>query len=346
MKKFPPHLPSPACSINSHETMTKLKLFLASIISGLAAGLVGAIVMINAWYPATLNNTTVVVPNRNTNPTLDSSVVREWRPRLISVFDSSKKATTGNYYLASSRLGTAVVVNAGGWAIMDFVPKLTKNNIIGLDYQGQELVVEELVAAEKDGLWYIKFKGSDFRATASFAARGAVQANRILWGLGSDWQPYTVGQKITATSAVVSATEVTVKYPLRELGAENRVLITDRGEFVGFSNKDRIIIPVWMAPELLPKIMSGQKPPFVSFGWQGSFVTAVRAGVTSPAVDGFLLTDPGLNNEQLKKGDIILMIENQKVTPENIFELLLVAPPEFSVSIIRDTETLSLTIKK
>lgn len=345
MKKFPPHLPAQACSINSHERMTRLKLFLISVISGLIAGVVGAIIMVNAWYPTTFNNTTVVLPNRNSNPTLDSSVVRDWRPRLVTLYDNNKMPATGGYYLASSRLATAVVVNAGGWAVVEFIPKLNKNLVIGLDYQGHELKVEEIIPAEKDNLLFIKFSGTDFRATASFAAQSAVQSNRILWGLGSDWQPYTVGQKIVSQNPVTNVTEVPIKYPLRELGAENRVLITDRGEFVGFSSSERVIIPVWMVGEILPKIMAGQKPPFTTFNWQGNFVTAARIGSETMAADGFLITDPG-STTILKKGDIVIAVEGQKVTGENISELLTFAPAEFAITVLRATETLSLTIKK
>lgn len=344
MKKIPPHLPNPACSIVNHNRFMRLKLFIISIVAGLSAGLVGAMVMINAWYPTA--NTTVVVPNRNTTPSLDSSVVRDWRPRLITIYDESKTVSK-EYYLNTARVATAVVVNAGGWAVLPLT-KINKTNFVGLDYQGQTLRIEEVVTDENLSLTFIKLSGADFRATASFAERSVLQTGRVLWGFNTDWQPYRLGQtyhnpRAVQNGLVVSVAIDPVLYPIEDFGSENRVLITDRGEFVGFTNSARIVTPVWMVGQVLPRLASGQKPALLSFNWQGTFVEARRSEQGS--VDGFLVTD-SVPASVVKKGDVVITIDGQKVTPENLTALLTFAPAEFSVTVERNKILTDLIIKK
>lgn len=345
MKKIPPHLPHPSCSIINHERYMRLKIFLISTLAGLVAGIVGAVMMINAWYPTTFGNTTVVLPNRNATNSLDSSVVRDWRPRLIAIYDNTKTINK-DYYLSTARVSTAVVVNAGGWAVAPSL-KINKTNFSGLDYQGHELTIEDIVNDENAGLTFIKFSGADFRATASFAPRQTTETGRVLWGFDTDWEPYTVGQKMINTRAVQNGliTSVAidpVQFSLEETSSANQVLITDRGEFVGFSTTNRVITPVWMVGETLPKIVSGQKPPFWNFNWQGSFVEAPRANTA--VTDGFLVTEA--SGGVLKKGDIILTINGQKVNSTNMVELLMFAPDEFVVSVERAKVMSEIILKK
>lgn len=342
MKKIPPHLPPPSCSVTTHKQLDRVKIFVLSIGSGLVAGLVGALLMINAWYPTAYNNTAVVLPNRSANTaTLDSTVVRDWRARLITVYDESKLATS-EYYLPSARLTTSVVVNSAGWAVAPLT-KINKASAIGLDYQGHRLPIETTVVDDSRGLMFIKFKGSDFRATASFATPASLQTGRVIWGYNGEWQPYTIGQKIPAP-VVVSVMQAIPQFSLNELGSENRLLITDRGELLGFSTANRTIVPVWMVGELLPKIITGTKPPFVALNWRGSFVEESRQE-NSSLVKGFLITDPGKTTD-VHKGDVLVEVAGQTVTPDTLGELVLFAPDTFAINVLRGGKNLSISIKK
>lgn len=348
---MPPHLPNPSCSIANHERFMRLKIFLLSTAAGLMAGLVGAVVMINAWYPTAFGNTTLVIPNRGGAPSLDASVVRDWRPRLISIYDENKTINQ-NYYLSSARVATAVVVNAGGWTVLPSI-KINKT-YTGVDYQGHKLTIEEVVADETNGLTFVKFSGADFRATASFAARSSVQTGRVLWGYAGDWEAHQIAEKALNPRAVQNGTVISVAteptvYSFADLGAASRVLITDRGEFVGFSNANRVVVPVWMVGETLPKILSGQKPPFVNFNVQGSFVEAARTESNTTLNSGFLITEVTRTDKEpvvLKKGDIIVSINGQKVTADNLVELITFAPDTFTVTVDRNTILTELSLKK
>lgn len=350
MSAMAPHLPPPSCSVETHTRLTRLKLFFLTVVIALFTGMIGALLMVNAWYPTGLSNSTVLVPNRTAaSPTLSTSVIREWRHRVIELFDATK-IQQGKYYTEAARLTQAVVVNAGGWSVAPLMPMPHKTNLVGLDYQGHRLTVEQMIVDEPHKLLFIKFSGADFRADSVFASPSFLQPGRIVWGLSGDWQAYTIGPKNILANTNVAATLDTVTFSLSEPGAANRLLVTDRGEFVGFTDTGKTIIPVWMVGHILPQLLSSQAMPFLSFEWRGTFVDSVATDGVNQELGGFLVQDVERRNSKfetaVKKGDIVTKIQNQTVTRDNLAELLWSAPAEFSVTVIRAEKTINLIIKK
>lgn len=350
MTAFAPHLPPPACSVETHTHWTRVKLFALTVLIALLTGLVGALIMVNAWYPTGLSNSTILISNRtNNNPTLDVSIVRDWRSRVIELFDETK-IQQGIYYTEAARVTQAAVVSAGGWSVAPLVTLPSKVNLVGIDYQGHRLAVEKIIVDETHKLIFIKFIGADFRANSVFAPRSILQPGRTLWGLEHDWQPFTIGQKVSAPASIVSAANDNTVFSLLELGATNRLLITDRGELVGFTAENQAIIPVWMVGHLLSRLSLPDTEVALPFEWRGSFVESIKDGAENKDAGGFLVHEVLRRNlkvdHAVKKGDVIVKIQNQTVTRDNLAELILSAPDEFLVVVMRGEKNMNLIIKK
>lgn len=349
MKQFPPHLPPPACSVPHHNYIQRIVLFVIAVLSGLVAGTVGALFMISAWYPTGLTSTAEYsAPRTAIRPVLDSNIVRDWRPRLIAIYDQNKLVNK-KYFPETARLATAVVVNAGGWSVVPWSNALTKASVVGTDYQGQRLEVEHLVVDAERQLIYLKFKGANFRSTTVFAGSQALSPGRILWGGSSDWNLYTVGEPVLPASAVTTVSIDKTTHVLRELVKANQVLITDNGEFIGFSGTDKKIIPVWMVSQIIPQLTITTKTvPSWSFDWRGSFVELMVAEQGFVPSSGFLITEivRGGATHPVKSGDQIIKINNQLVTRENLVELLTFAPQTFVATVLRQNESIELSITK
>lgn len=348
MKQFPPHLPPPACSVPHHNYIQRILLLVIAIIAGLSAGTVGALLMINAWYPTGLTSTAeYAAPRAATRPVLDSNIVRDWRPRLIAVYDENK-AVNKKYFPETARITTAVIVNAGGWSVAPWSNALVKANSVGTDYQGQRLKVEKIIPDPERQLVYIKFSGANFRSTTVFADLHALLPGRLVWGGSSDWHLFTVDEPVVPTGLLQTVAVDKTVYTLRELSKSNQVLITDRGEFVGFSGSDQKIIPVWMVSHFVSKLVENTKTiPSWNFDWRGSFVELIATDQGFTQASGFLITDvKATSSHPLKIGDRIIKIDNQTVTPNNLVELLTAAQDTCKVTVVRLDQTLDFTITK
>ncbi|MBP7992074.1 MAG: hypothetical protein KAZ30_00255 [Candidatus Magasanikbacteria bacterium] len=349
MKQFPPHLPPPACSVPHHNYMQRLLLLIIAVISGLAAGTVGALLMINAWYPTGLTSSAeYAAPRASTRPVLDSNVVRDWRPRLIAVYDENK-AVNKKYFPETARLTTAVIVNAGGWSVAPWSTAFNKASLVGTDYQGQRLAVERFIPDPERQLVYIKFSGANFRSTTVFAGLNALTPGRLVWSGSSDWHLATIDEPVMPSGLISTVSVDKTVYTLRELSKSQQVLITDRGEFVGFSAPEQKIIPVWMINQIISQLAANTKTiPVWSFDWRGTFVelTASEQGFVQSA--GFLITEitRASANHPIKVGDQIIKINNQNVTRENFVELLTLAPESFTATVLRQEETIEIIITK
>jgi hypothetical protein len=222
-----------------------------------------------------------------------------------------------------------------------------KNTMLGVDYLGHRLTVKKIIPDESHGLAFIQFVGGDWRANTVFAPHNFIQPNRSVWALGAEWQPFTIGQKIFMAGPL-SASIDSIAFPITETGAANRLLITDRGELVGFTGQDQKIIPTWMVGFVLPSIVSTQNSQ--SFDWRGNFVVSTKTALENQSKSGFLLTEPphrnGKSDPLLKRGDLITHIENQSVTRENLAELLQSANTDFSITFIRGVSTTTAVVKK
>ncbi len=349
MKNFPPHLPPPACSVSHHNYMQRLLFLIIAVISGLAAGTVGALLMINAWYPTGLTvGTQYVAPRTSARPVLDSNIIRDWRPRLIAVYDENK-AVNKKYFPETARLTTAVVVNAGGWSVAPWSTAFSRAALVGIDYQGQRLLVERFIPDPDRQLVYLKFSGANFRSTTVFAGLSALAPGNLIWGGNSAWHLFTVDESLVPSGLITTVLVDKTIHTVRELITPNQALITDRGEFVGFSASNQKIIPVWMVNQIISKLTSETKiVPAWNFDWRGSFVELMASdqGFTQSA--GFLVTEVLRANSKhpIKVGDQIIKIDNQNVSSDNLVELLTLAPDPFAVTVLRQEKTLNLTINK
>lgn len=352
MPKIAPHLPAQACSINTHTRWAHLRWMVAIVAVAILAGSVSALMVVDRWYPVGVNGGTILTPAHDTalnSDPLDPAIVREWRYRIINLYDESKLAH-GVYYTDSAQVGQAVIINAGGWAVVRQGNASVKAGVTtAVDFQGTRYLIEKVIADNQHNLLYIKITGSNFRATTAFAPATTIASKRIFWGLAeADWRPYTVGEKeLASTNGTYSIFSEPVHYSLRELGASNQVLITSRGEFVGFSNDVGTIIPAWTVEYVLPNIITTGAPTLARFDWVGAMVTGARDGNSTKEVIGFYVADIKTKEiSTIKKNDVVVRIQGELADHNRLMEQIISAPAEFMVDVLRDGKTVQLKIKK
>ena len=353
MMKTAPHLPPPTCSVTSHHRWSNIRWFLVLSVIALASGATAALIVVDHWYPVGLGSNTGFILNRGTNNlgSIDPTIVREWRYRVLTLYDETK-LIQGSWYTNQAYLGEMVIINAGGWAVAPLTPgvMIKPGTTVALDWQGERFMIERIVPDPDHELLFIKLNGSNFRATTAFAPRASLVPGRGVWGLAaSDWQAFIIGNKEFDATGNHSLFVDPIKFSLRDGGVASRILLTDRGEFIGFSDARGHIKPVWTVEFSLPNIITKSTVLLARFDVLGTWVHGERVLETTKEVNGFYVSDIKTKDTgiiPLKRGDVIIKIQGESIDRERFVEQMITAPNEFMVTVIRNKKTIDLTIKK
>lgn len=351
MNKTAPHLPPQACSISTHTRWSNIRWLLIVLGVSFFAGLVAALVVVDRWYPVGLNGGTIFAPTHGALAQLDPSVVREWRYRVVNLYDETK-LTHGTFYSQQASLGQAVIVNSSGWAITPInVGSVVRPGVsAAIDWQGKRYAVEKVVPDTTHGILFVKISGSDWHANTAFASRSAITAGRGVWGLKSDdFLPLTLSEKQLIQTGGYSILTDPFYYSVREPGADGRILITDRGELVGFTNSASSLIPVWNVEYTLPNIITTNNPKLAGFDLLGMFVDGQRTPSSTKEIVGFYVTDVIGKTSltmPIKRGDVVVKVQGETVSQERLVEQVITAPNEFNVTVWRDGTLKDMKIKK
>lgn len=342
-----PHLPPPACSLEARHKWLTLKWVVFIVFLSFAAGSTAALLMVDYFYPLDMSGGAYYFINRTKNinsPALDAAIVREIRYRLVRIYDEAR-IIQGQFYPETALVAQAVVLNAGGWSVM-YAPQIindVKVKLVGVDYQGVRRVIEKKLVDNVHGLIYLKLEGIGFRA-ATFVNRNQSLSDLGIWGVNSNWQPLSVRFERTIKSPFYPASEAFSRF---ELGLEHvgRILLTDRGDLVGFSDKDGLLLPAWIVEAQLSSVLESgtlQKSPV---DWQGYMVEGMKAGGAWQEVTGFYIAESksASQKNRVGKGDIVIKIQGEAVRKDRLAEQLWFAPKEFSVTVLRGGKEMDLT---
>ena len=344
-----PHLPPRTCSVSAREIWSRLRWLALVIVLAVFAGATASLFMIDYWYPvdALVGSTAIINRADRGSPSLDAAAVRDWRYRLVRVYDESR-VVGANYYPAGALVGHAVVLSSSGWSVV-WAPSLSPEtkSLAGVDVYGIRHPVEKMLAAPESGLWYLKFSGDEFRATTIFGSSEALTPGQALWALNGEWQAVTVGARLPR-SGVQRATEPPYYYELSGYELAGRVIISERGEMIGVAGDRGILLPAWLIERQVPFLLESGVLDTRRPAWQGYFIEGVREGAVWKELSGFYDTGPSSAGavSNLKAGDVIVRVNNEPAEKDRLARLLLSAPDEFTLTVIRGGDEVKVAVRK
>lgn len=344
--KNPPHLPAQACRVDTYYRLQNVKWLL--LFAGLAfvAG-ASAALMISAWVlplsaPVVINPA-VVSGNAVNDSRPENWLARQTGQRMLTIHDKRKKPG-GEFYSPRSLVGQAAIISSDGWAVAyapDYENGAEKNWEV-LDYQLVGHKIETALYDKLDGLLYFKISTEGLRVV-SFADWNGLAAGGGLWAVnGRDWQQNFIKRQVKSNNKeLVTAWQPLYSFELFEQAPPGDLLFNNQGGFVGLVKPDNLISHGYIMEKQVAPLLGEGRLAYTGLPWQGYFVYDVgEAGQI-----GFYL-EKTAGASAIKKGDVVLQIQDTVVSPENLARLIWLAPEEVSAVVWRAGERLNLTLSK
>lgn len=354
MKKTAPHLPPKTCLTGTSHRRHDIKLIVYSVLIALSAGVASSLVLFNYFYPNFYDSNSVYVRSNRTAsdgnlaPTLNASVVRDWRYQIVQIYDESKIIQPG-IYPASSFVGKGVVLNSGGWVVMN-APSWTSDKarrLIGIDSLGVRFPIEKFIFDKENNLVYLKFNG-EFRGTTIFADWKNINQDRQVWAVNGEWNTGIVSETVDEVNIQLPAMKIMSKYSIPGYSSHQGVVINNRGDFIGFVDVAGNIIPSWLIEHNIISILNTGDLEKGTVDWHGFFVNGTREGANWKEMKGFYISDSKqiATETKIGKGDILLKINDELVTKSSLARLIISASSEFNATVLRNGNEVKLMVKK
>jgi S1-C subfamily serine protease len=119
-------------------------------------------------------------------------------------------------------------------------------------------------------------------------------------------------------------------------------VLNKQGRLIGVVTKDQLILPSRFVTSLLPSILTKQNLTYQSFGVEGWFSEEQPIVFQGLKLNGFVVSQVISKTSPLKKGDVILEINNEIVNPEFLWYTLKNSS-EVSLKILRQGKNILIT---
>lgn len=348
MKQKAPHLPPDSCSVETHLYMRNIKWMILVVLLAMAAGVTAALVTI-AWFMPVTDNVGGIYfgerPNQqNINESVNPSVERDIKERMIHVYDS-RGLTSSFSYTQNEKLGNASILSSDGWAVM-YAPTtiLPKQSIHGIDKDGNILAVENMVLDNANHLLYLDFAGSGF-AVQSFADWSQVQNGKSI----------VVANKHVSISHVESYNESLAAfdvwnhvdtYRIDDEHDAASIAYDENGRLIGFIDREKNLSLAWSIPQVFPSVVEKKEIQKTTKTWTGEFIegyvdTNTELWIRRPA---FVITKVG-TDAVVKIGDVITQINGRDIDVVSFGRMLQTTQKPFEVTLIRDEKEIKVTVQ-
>lgn len=347
----PPHLPPPSCRIDTHHRLRNLKwivfIFAAAFLSGVAAALVTV-----AWIVPVIDQPVSYFfgirnkESQDNNPVLDATVLRAMEQRTLDITNKEKII---NGFLASDAVEfRAVIVSSDGWAVA-YLPsgKLDVKKMQAVDFQGVIYPIEKAIKDSVSGLVYLKVSGQGFRINA-FTNWDNAQGELQLWAIGK--RPELVHAVLTNLSASenIDAWRPQLLRQFDSALPAGALLFGDNGDLAGIVGAENTLIPAWLIEKQVGAFMNSGTAVYEILPWKGFWVNGLSSGDKVTNLSGFYIADVGDKTYKniIKKGDVLLKVNGQAITPEFLAKQIIFAPTELTVTLLRDGKEVEIHVKK
>lgn len=356
--KNAPHLPKGTLTEWQKLRWKRLIWLCVTMVMSAGAGAVAAIWMVQgiaSFFPEANNQTTIVLTNDTTPQdkfTLDPLVSAQVAQRIVHVYDQSKQ--TNGYVQKSAFVGQAVVMNAGGWAVLYANPETVNTNQWRnwrmVDFQGNTYPAKTIIPDAQARVVYVHIDGEGFRGDLRFADADFSEQQDALYA--------AIGEKIIAPLTITERTNIPTQnrvsfsslsnvYPVVGPGNTGDPIVNPAGEFVGFLTGEKTLLGAW---EVAAQLQSVLKDGALSRSDVSVEVTAVQAQQAVPRAArqvGYIVeSTQGINpsSTSLQFRDVIISLEGKSVEGMDIERRILQANRALELQVIRNNETKTIEI--
>lgn len=356
MSKKSPHLPPKACRVDTYYRLQSLRWFLLFIFVAALTGVATALASVTWLAPNFhLDNSfrTVNFESKNIfDLSPDPFLVRQTEQKLIKVYNKANKIND-KFYGEGSFIAQAVLISSDGWSVL-YQPdyKFGEEKKWDLvDYQGLYHEVEKVVFDNETDLLYVKVEGQGFRI-ASFADSGDVNLSTFLWAVDEKKWINTIIDGVVSLSKSKNFPiwQAQQAYKIDRAIDKHMILLDDKGELVGFVAEDGMVISGLYVEEQIVSLLDSHKIIHKKLPLSGYFVNAIENEEKEvwQEISGFYIIDSNtkVSSSTVGVGDLIVKINNDSFTKESLFEQVLQAPEEVSLTVLRDSKEVDILAKK
>lgn len=321
----PPHIPAPSCNISTHKRWQNIRVLLLSVIFGLFAGLTGAAIMLGWIWPnlgageswVGISDSSIAVRD-----VLSDNIRAESEDRLGMVYRDVSSNSGLNFLSNDKKIGEAVFISSDGWMAL-YYPNFDGNykNWKVLLKNGSYYGVQKVLHDNYTNLVYLKVSataaGAQFKV-ANF--NDQIKSGQDLFAHTSiNWR-HTAFSDYSAKSFVLphldSAPSVVLK--MNDSLESGSWVVDVSGKFVGVVTSGNNVLPNRYLTAVLPMVLSNQKIVYRTLGVSGWFSLEQPIVVGSERLGGFAVSKI-LNAKLLKQGDVIVQVNGQLVSPDNLW---------------------------
>ncbi len=351
MVQHPPHLPPPACRVDTYHRLQNLRwivfIFAAAFLSGIAAALVTVAWIAPTFVPADYYNTNRDLKNNN-RP--DPLLVRQVKQRVVDVYDKRQK-TDKVFYGQKALVIQAGLLSSDGWAVA-FYPSYVfgeEKNWEVVDYQGVFYGITKAIYDPISRLLCFKLSGQGFRVM-SFG-NSASLADENLWtvdggGLGKE---VILGEWTGIDSQKIYPIWRLQSFATVASGAQvGEFVFGAQGESFGVVDEKGEMIPAWLIGSQISSLLEKQVVSYRAVPWRGYVIDGVDKDGVWTSLSGFYVFDAGglTGQDAVSRGDVVLKINGQSVSSKDVAEQISSVPDEFKVTVWRKGKELDLSVKK
>lgn len=347
MNPQPPHLPPPACRMDTHHRLQNLRWILFIFIISFLSGLTAALVVVAWIVPSAGEMAGFYLDGYNFSDNhataLDPTLAYQLEQKTVRIF--SKKSLADKMAVKNSELAYGALISSDGWAVFyypAYASGLEKGWVVA-DNQGILYNLKKAVFDNYSQLLYLQVAGQGFRVN-SFFDWSSVQSEMALWAMGERWQ-IVEAKNVSEGRNNLRGSDLVLSRKLSVAVKAGALLYTSNGDLAGLADKQGKVVPCWVIETQVGNLLSKQKIEHVSAPWQGFWVSGIEKEQKLVPLRGFYVSSISAKSTLLK-GDIILSIDGQSVSEELLAKQFFLAPARFSMIVLRKGEEVNLTIDK
>jgi hypothetical protein len=350
--KIAPHLPDKKDNNNQHKVKHfGLKYILLILIFSILSGAASALA-IEAWLvPSGYVGTKVSIERNNSqqdkqDQQLSQIKQQQLEQRLVKIYNRDE-LIEGKYYPASAKITTAALLSSSGWVVLhqsDFKVSQVQN-WQAVDHRGQIRQIEMVKTTKATDLVYLKLSGSVYRVN-SFYDWSRTPDQLALWSNASDWTKTRAGYKQIDNNDTKFSSIKTPQfnYTLADNGiVSDGPMFNKSGKLVGFVGESNSITPSWYISARLNQLLSGQEFTNNFPNLTGSFVKRKINNDQIETASGFLVREYP-NVEKIRKGDLILEINDTSITQSNAAKISFGFSTPKTLTILRAGEVKNISL--
>ncbi len=344
---IPPHLPPPASNINKHKKWQHIKIFVMAAFFGVIGGGSGAAMMLGWVWPIVDTNSQWVTSYFQSSfyrVQLEEKTREEMKDRMVTVYRDVSQVSGVTYYSNENKMGDAAIVSSDGWMVA-YNPEesgVIKNPQI-ISSAGKLLKVGSSIFDKNTGLFFFKINSSSTLYKQVEFTENLEVGDDVFVFQDKEWEHSLISRRLLVSKNSFHLDSAPILfYSLSANFKPGSWVLNKQGRLIGVVTKDQLILPSRFVTTLLPSILTKQNLTYQSFGVEGWFSEEQPIVFQGLKLNGFVVNQVVSKTSPLKKGDIILEINNEIVNPEFLWYTLKNSS-EVSLKILRQGKNILIT---